>query len=111
MDVSGQSVQCSGWLSQRSVSPPGRGRAVPRGSVTVGGALLLRWMAAGQRLGRPPATDVIAAFLVSTPARMCARPRLFVSVGQQQVAAPSKRFLIVPVCPYFSPRLAAVRQT
>lgn len=64
-DVSGQSLQRSGLASQRSVSPPVE--AVSRGSLTVGGALRFNWMAAGQGLGQPPATDVITAFLVSTP--------------------------------------------
>lgn len=95
-DVSSQSVQCSGRASQRSVSPPLE--AVSRGSLTVGGALHFNWMAAGQGLGQPPATDVIAAFLVSTPSTVSSD--IVVPEGQQRVAVLSKHFSKASLSPF-----------
>lgn len=65
------SISAMFWMGEPAVcQPSGWGRTAPRGNIRVGGALhlgALNWMAAGQWLGQPPAIDVIAAFLVSTP--------------------------------------------
>lgn len=65
------SISAMYWMGEPAVcQPSGWGCTVPRGNMRVGGALRLgapNWMAGGQWLGQPPAIDVIAAFLVSTP--------------------------------------------
>lgn len=67
------SVSAMLWMGERAVCQPLRLR--PCNSLRQleggwGGALhfgVLNWMATGQWLGQPPATDVTVAFLVSTP--------------------------------------------
>lgn len=65
------SISAMFWTGEPAVcQPSGWGCTVSWGSMRVGGDLhlgALKWMAAGQWRGQPPAIDVIAAFLVSTP--------------------------------------------
>lgn len=118
MDVSGQSVQCSGWVSQRSVSPPVEATQLLEaawgwvelfilepltGWLRASGEDSLQLLMSSRLFWYQHPQDVCSAVVVCVCRTTASRN---VAVARACRRAPS-----VPVAPDFSSRSAAVRQT